>query len=123
LQLTLEYLRTRIQFDRPIGAYQALKHPMVEIAIALEQGRSLLYRAATAATSSEPECELALRMAKAQLGDTFTHAADRAIQFHGAMGFTYECHAQLYFRRAQWLQYSFGDAAHHRRELAQLLWA
>lgn len=122
LQLTLDYLRTRVQFERQIGSYQALKHPMVEIACALEQGRSLLYHAATAFDRPEPAREVALRMAKAQLGETFTYAADRAIQFHGAMGFTYECHAQLFFRRAQWAHYSFGDSAHHRRELAQLLW-
>ena len=43
------------------------------------------------------------------------------IQFHGAFGFTWECHAQLFFRRAQWAEYSFGDSAHHRRHLAALL--
>lgn len=123
LQLTLEYLRTRVQFERPIGSYQALKHPMVEIACNLELGRSLLYRAATAFDQGGVEREVALRMAKAQLGETYAHATDRAIQFHGAVGFTYECHAQLFFRRAQWAQYSFGDAQHHRRELAELLWA
>jgi acyl-CoA dehydrogenase len=124
VELTLDYLRTRTQFGKPIGSYQALKHPMVEIACALEQGRSLLYHAATIfdRTGADPAREIALRMAKAQLGDTFTHAADRAIQFHGAIGFTYECHAQLFFRRAQWAQFSFGDSAHHHRQLAQLLW-
>jgi acyl-CoA dehydrogenase len=122
MQLTLDYLRTRKQFGKPIGAYQALKHPMVEIACAVEQGRSLLYHAATAFERKDPEREIALRMAKAQLGDTYAHAADRAIQFHGAIGFTYECHAQLFFRRAQWAQYSFGDSAHHRQRLSSLLW-
>jgi acyl-CoA dehydrogenase len=122
VELTLDYLRTRTQFGKPIGSYQALKHPMVEIACALEQGRSLLYHAATAFGRPEPGREIALRMAKAKLGDTFTHAADRAIQFHGAIGFTYECHAQLFFRRAQWAQFTFGDSAHHHRKLAQLLW-
>jgi alkylation response protein AidB-like acyl-CoA dehydrogenase len=122
LQLTVEYLKTRKQFGKLIGSYQALKHPMVEIMIAIEQGRSLLYHAATAFERPDPEPETALRMAKAQLGDTFAHATDRAIQFHGAIGFTYECHAQLYLRRAQWLQHTLGDAAHHRRKLAALLW-
>ncbi len=121
MQLTLEYLRTRTQFGRLIGSYQALKHPMVEIMCALEQGRSLLYHAATAFERADPGPEIALRMAKAQLGETFAHAADRAIQFHGAIGFTYECHAQLFFRRAQWAQYTFGDPLHHRRRLAALL--
>jgi acyl-CoA dehydrogenase len=122
VELTLEYLRTRTQFGKPIGSYQALKHPMVEIACALEQGRSLLYHAATAFERPAPAPEIALRMAKAKLGETFAHAADRAIQFHGAIGFTYECHAQLFFRRAQWAQFSFGDSAHHHRRLGQQLW-
>jgi alkylation response protein AidB-like acyl-CoA dehydrogenase len=95
---------------------------MVEIMCALEQGRSLLYHAATAWGRAEPEREIALRMAKAQLGDTYARAVDRAVQFHGAIGFTYECHAQLFFRHAQWCQASFGDSLHHRRALADLLW-
>jgi acyl-CoA dehydrogenase len=122
LQLTLEYLRTRTQFGKPIGSYQALKHPMVEIMCSLEEGRSLAYRAAAALANDEPDAELSLRMAKAQLGEGYAHATDRSIQFHGAIGFTYECHAQLFFRRAQWLAHSFGDAQHHRQRLAQLLW-
>jgi alkylation response protein AidB-like acyl-CoA dehydrogenase len=122
LQLTLDYLRTRKQFGKAIGSYQALKHPMVEIMCAIEEGRSLLYRAATALENAAPDAEIALRMAKAQLGETYTHAADRSIQFHGAIGFTYECHAQLFLRRAQWLEHSFGDARHQRRHLADLLW-
>jgi len=122
MQLTLEYLRTRKQFGKLIGGYQALKHPMVEILCAIEQGRSLLYHAATAFDRPGPERAIALRMAKAQLGDTYVQAADRAIQFHGAIGFTYECHAQLFFRRAQWAQHTFGDSLHHRRHLAELLW-
>ena len=122
LQLTVEYLKTRIQFGKPIGSYQALKHPMAEIMCSLEDGRSLVYRAAAALAHDEPDAEQALRMAKAQLGEGYAYATDRSIQFHGAIGFTYECNAQLFFRRAQWLNYSFGDAQHHRQQLAKLLW-
>ena len=122
LQLTLEYLKTRKQFGKLIGGYQSLKHPMVEIMIAIEHGRSLLYHATSAFERGDAEREVALRMAKAQLGETYAYAADRSIQFHGAIGFTYECHAQLFFRRAQWAQASFGDPAHHRRHIADLLW-
>jgi alkylation response protein AidB-like acyl-CoA dehydrogenase len=121
LQLTVDYLKTRKQFGKLIGSYQALKHPTTEIMCSLEQGRALLYHAATAFDREDPARELALRMAKAQLGDGYAHATDRAIQFHGAIGFTWECHAQLFFRRAQWAQYTFGDGAHHRRHLAELL--
>ena len=126
-ELTLEYLKTRVQFGKKIGGYQALKHPMVWIMAGLEHSRSLLYRAATlwdASGNTEgdaSEIEIAVRMSKAQSGDACTHAVDRAIQFHGAFGFTWDCHAQLFFRRAQWAEYTFGDAAHHRRHLAGLL--
>lgn len=121
MQLTLDYLRTRKQFGKLIGSYQSLKHPMVDIMCAIEEGRSLLYHAATLFGGESSQSETALRMAKAHLGDTYAYAADRAIQFHGAIGFTYECHAQLFFRRAQFNQYAFGDAQHHRRHLARLL--
>ena len=60
-------------------------------------------------------------MAKAQASDALSFAGDRAVQFHGGMGFTYECDAQLFIRRAQWFAQHFGDAAHHRRRLADLL--
>jgi acyl-CoA dehydrogenase len=67
------------------------------------------------------DAEIALRMAKVEAGDSFVFAGDRAVQFHGGFGFTYDCDAQHYLRRALWLQYAFGDAAHHRRRLADLL--
>jgi alkylation response protein AidB-like acyl-CoA dehydrogenase len=60
-------------------------------------------------------------MAKAQATETLRHAGDRAVQFHGGMGFTWDCDAQLFLRRAQWAQQQFGDAAHHRQRLAGLL--
>jgi alkylation response protein AidB-like acyl-CoA dehydrogenase len=122
-ELTIEYLKTRVQFGKKIGSYQALKHPMVWIMAGIEHSRSLLYRAATLwdTGADSSEIEIAVRMSKAQSGETCTHAVDRAIQFHGAFGFTWDCHAQLFFRRAQWAEYTFGDAAHHRRHLAGLL--
>ena len=65
--------------------------------------------------------EIACRMAKAQATESLLFAGDRDVQFHGGMGFTYECDAQLYIRRAQWSQQMFGDAYHHRKRLAALL--
>ena len=121
MELTLDYLSTRTQFGKLIGGYQALKHPMVDILVAAEQGRSLLYHAATVFDGESTQSEVAVRMAKAHCGTAFTHAADRGIQFHGAIGFTYECHAQLFFRRAQWAEYQFGDALHHRNQLQRVL--
>ena len=123
LDLVVEYLKTRRQFGRLIGSYQALKHPTVDILLAMDAARSHVYHAATlvSATALDDAAECACRMAKVQATEALCLAGDRAVQFHGAMGFTYECDAQLYLRRAQWAQQQFGDAAHHRKRLGALL--
>ena len=121
LNVVLEYLNTRVAFGRKIGSYQALKHTCADILVGLERSRSHVCHAATLiATGQDPD--IALRMAKAEAGDSFVFAGDRAVQFHGGFGFTYDCDAQLYLRRALWLQAWFGDAAHQRRMLADALW-
>jgi acyl-CoA dehydrogenase len=123
LDTVVEYLKTRKQFGKLIGSYQALKHPAVDILNGNDAARSFIYHAATL-VSDEPldrDAEVACRMAKAQATETLKFAGDRAVQFHGGMGFTYECDVQLYIRRAQWAQQQFGDAQHHRKRLAALL--
>ena len=122
LNLVIDYLNTRKQFGRYIGSYQALKHPTVDILIGLEASRSHLYHAATVLDSGSPEeAEIAIRMLKAVASEGFAFAGDRAIQFHGGFGFTYECDAQLYLRRALWCQHQFGDELYHRQLLGSLL--
>jgi len=123
IELVVEYLNTRTQFGYKIGSYQALKHPTVEMLTMLERARSHVYHAASliAADACDASRTIALRMAKADSGHAYNYAADRAIQFHGGFGFTYECDAQLYLRRALWLQYQFGDAPHHSAALQPLL--
>lgn len=120
IDLVVEYLNTRTQFGRKIGSYQALKHPTVDMLTGLERARSHVYHAASLLAAGE-SAEIALRMAKAESAEAYNFAADRAIQFHGGFGFTYECDAQLYLRRALWLQYQFGDTPHHRAVLQELL--
>jgi alkylation response protein AidB-like acyl-CoA dehydrogenase len=120
LDLVVEYLNTRKQFGRFIGSYQALKHPTVDILTGLEASRSHLYYAASV-FDDEEEGEIAVRMAKAQASEAFSYAGDRAIQFHGGFGFTYECDAQLYRRRSIWCENQHGDSAYHRERLAGLL--
>jgi alkylation response protein AidB-like acyl-CoA dehydrogenase len=123
LDTIVEYLRTRKQFGKPIGSYQALKHPSVEILNALDSSRSFIYHAATILDGAAlgRDQEIACRMAKAQATETLKYAGDRAVQFHGGMGFTWDCDAQLFLRRAQWAQQQYGDAQHHRGRLAELL--
>lgn len=120
LAVAVDYLNTRTAFGRKIGSYQALKHTCADILCSLERARSHVAHAASLLVDGG-DAELALRMAKVEAGDGAVFAGDRAVQFHGGFGFTYDCDAQLYLRRALWLQAWFGDAAHHRRRLADLL--
>ena len=120
IDYTVDYLKTRKQFGKLIGSYQALKHPAVDALIAYEQARSHVYAAAHS-FSAQGEGEIATRMAKAQAATAMSFAADRAIQFHGGFGFTYDCDAQLYRRRAFWGDSQHGDSAYQRKRLADLM--
>jgi alkylation response protein AidB-like acyl-CoA dehydrogenase len=117
-QITLDYAKAREQFGKQIGAFQAVKHPLVNVMVDIEMTRSLVYCAA-AALDHEPESAPRLaRMAKALASDTYANAVARAVQLHGGIGFTWECDVHLFFKRAQWSKFAFGDAAYHRRHIA-----
>jgi alkylation response protein AidB-like acyl-CoA dehydrogenase len=123
LDTIVDYLTTRKQFGRLIGSYQSLKHPTVDVLIQMDSARSFIYHAATLIDQDalDRDTEIACRMSKAQAAEALSFAGDRAVQFHGGMGFTYECDAMLYIRRAQWAQHQYGDPQHHRKCLAGLL--
>lgn len=123
LAVIVDYLKTRKQFGKLIGSYQALKHPTVDIYCAVEDSRSFCYHAASLITDAalDRDAESACRMAKVQAGETIAHAGDRAVQFHGGIGFTWDCDSTLFIRRGQWSRQAFGDAIHHRKRLASLL--
>lgn len=120
IDYTLDYLRTRKQFGKLIGEYQALKHPMVDAYVGYEKARTHLYSAAHS-FSDQGRGEVAVRMAKAAADGAYSFAADRAIQFHGGFGFTHDCDAGLHRRAAIFHASQFGDAAWHRKKLADLL--
>jgi len=124
LDVVVDYLNTREAFGRKIGSYQGLKHPAADMLVTLERSRSHVAHAATLLDqgADEADVDLALAMAKAEAGEGLLFAGDRAVQFHGGFGFTWDCDAQLYLRRAVWLQAWFGDAAHHRQRIAAALW-
>ena len=122
LDFLIEYLNTRSTFGRKIGSYQALKHPCADMLVGMERARSHVAHAATLLIDGA-DADVALRMAKVEACESLLMAGDRAVQFHGGFGFTYDCDAQLYLRRALWLQSWFGDAAHHRQRLAETLLA
>lgn len=121
LQTTVEYARTRVQFDRPIGFFQAVKHPLVNGMVDLDRARSLLYHAACCVDGGSPEAEVAARMAKSAAADAGAFLSDRSVQLHGGIGFTWECDVHLYFKRSLHDQALFGDAVEQRRQLAELL--
>jgi len=121
LQSTVEYAKTRKQFDRPIGFFQAVKHPLVDAMIAIDRARSLLYAAAAAADARSEDALRLARMAKSAASDAGAFVSDRAIQLHGGIGFTWECDQHIFFKRSLHGQALFGDGAHQRRRLADLL--
>jgi alkylation response protein AidB-like acyl-CoA dehydrogenase len=122
IDYTLDYLRTRRQFGKLIGEYQALKHPMVDAYVGYEKARTHLYSAAHS-FADQGLGEVAVRMAKAAADGAYSFAADRAIQFHGGFGFTHDCDAGLHRRAAIFHASQFGDAAWQRMKLADLLLA
>ena len=121
LHLIVEYLNTRKAFGSFIGSFQSLKHPAAAILLKLEEQKSLVYHAASLFGDGDANAiEVAVRMAKANGSESFVYAGDRAVQFHGGMGFTWECDAQLYLKRALWCQLINGDEQYQRQKLGSL---
>ncbi len=121
LQTTVEYARNRKQFDRPLGFFQAVKHPLVNCMIAIDRARSLLYHAACCIDVGDPEAEQAARMAKSAASDAGAAISDRSVQLHGGIGFTWECDVHVFFKRSLHGQALYGDGVHQRRKLADAL--
>ena len=121
LQATVEYVNTRQQFDRPLGFFQAVKHPLVDVMIETDQTRSLVYSAACAFDTEPALARRRAHMAKASASETAAFASGRSVQCHGGIGFTWECFIHLYFKRQKHSQMLWGDAAWHRARLAEIL--
>lgn len=119
LQTTVDYAQTRTQFDRPLGFFQAVKHPLVNVMIAVDRAKSLTYNAACAIDHEPGKALQYAHMAKAEASDMAVTSASRAVQFHGGIGFTWECYVQLFFKRQMHNQVLFGDAKFHRNALAE----
>ena len=121
LQTTNGYAQMRKQFDRPLGFFQAVKHPIVNMMLAVDQARSLVYNAACAIDAEPEAAERYARMAKASASDMAALCSGRSVQLHGGIGFTWECDVHLWFKRQQHNQMLLGDAAHQRARLAELM--
>jgi len=121
LQTTVEYVSTRQQFDHPLGFFQAVKHPLVDVMVQIDQSKSLVYNAACAFDTEAERAARCAHMAKASASETAAFASGRSVQCHGGIGFTWECFIHLYFKRQKHSQLLWGDAAWHRAHLAQIL--
>jgi alkylation response protein AidB-like acyl-CoA dehydrogenase len=121
LQATADYARVRVQFDRPIGFFQAVKHPIVNMMIAVDETRSLVYNAACAYDHEPDEARRCALLAKSSASDTASFCANRSTQLHGGIGFTWESDVQVYHKRQMHSQFLHGDGAWHRQQLAALL--
>lgn len=118
--LTLEHLKTRKQFDVPIGSFQALKHRAADVFIELELARSVAMAAARAVDENSAEVAKLASLAKAKCSDAYLLAANEGVQMFGGVGMTDEYDIGLYMKRARAAELTFGDAAFHRARWASL---
>ncbi len=118
--LSLDYLKTREQFDVVIGTFQALKHRAADIFIEIELCKSVVMAAARAIDSDDPDTAKLVSVAKAKCSDAYVLATNEGVQFFGGVGMTDEYDIGLYMKRARAAELSFGDAAFHRDRWATL---
>ncbi len=121
LDASVEYAKNRVQFGRPIGSFQAIKHKCADMLLDVESAKSAAYYAAWAAQERNDELPIAASLAKSFCSEAYFHCAAENIQIHGGIGFTWEHPAHLYFKRAKSSELFLGDPAYHRELLAQRL--
>jgi alkylation response protein AidB-like acyl-CoA dehydrogenase len=123
LDLSVEYAKIRVQFGRPIGSFQAIKHKCADMLLEVEAARSAVYHAASVAAERSDDGELAIAaaVAGAYCAQAYTHAAKETIQIHGGIGYTWEHDAHLHLKRAKSSELLLGAPAAHRSRLAELV--
>ncbi len=119
LDMSVEYAKVRVQFGRPIGSFQAIKHKCADMLLEVESAKSAAYYAAWCAAEMNDELPQAASLAKSYCSEAYFHAAAENIQIHGGIGFTWEHPAHLYYKRAKSSELLFGDPSYHRELLAQ----
>jgi alkylation response protein AidB-like acyl-CoA dehydrogenase len=121
LEMAVDYAKVRVQFGRPIGSFQAIKHKCADMLVQVESAKSAAYYAGWAVATGDPEAEIVAPMAKSYCSEAYFHCAAESIQIHGGIGFTWEHDAHLYFKRAKTDELLFGTPAQHRAVLAERL--
>jgi alkylation response protein AidB-like acyl-CoA dehydrogenase len=119
LEMAVQYAKDRVQFGRPIGSFQAIKHKCADMLLEVESAKSAAYYALWCAAERNEELPSVASLAKAYCSEAYFHAAAENIQIHGGIGFTWEHPAHLYFKRAKSSELLFGDPSYHRELLAQ----
>ncbi|WP_029115722.1 acyl-CoA dehydrogenase family protein [Mycobacterium sp. URHB0044] len=121
LDATVDYLKMREQFGRPIGSFQAIKHRCADMLVELESARSAAAYASAALAAGADDASLSASIAKVYCSQAFYHIAAESIQMHGGIGFTWEHPAQLFFKRAKSAETMFGSPSAHRERIAKLV--
>jgi alkylation response protein AidB-like acyl-CoA dehydrogenase len=117
LEMAVDYGKTRQQFGRAIGSFQAIKHKLADVFVRVESARSAAYYAAWVAARKPEELPVAAAMASAYCSEAFFAAASESIQVHGGIGFTWEHDAHLFFKRARAAESIFGTPAAMRERI------
>jgi alkylation response protein AidB-like acyl-CoA dehydrogenase len=121
LEMAVDYAKNRVQFGRPIGAFQAIKHQCADLLLEVESAKSAAYYAGWAAAELNDELALVAPLAKAYCSEVYARATAANILIHGGIGYTWEHDAHLYHRRAKSSELLFGSPSYHREQLAQRL--
>ena len=123
LDATIEYAKERVQFDQPIGSFQAVQHKLADMALAWERAWSAVYYAAMAIDAGDPDRHRATHVAKSAAGEAAKRCAKDGIQIHGGIGYTWEHDLHLHIRRAYGSEHLLGTTGWHHDRLADLLLA
>ena len=121
LEMAAQYAKDRVQFDQPIGSFQAVKHRCADMVVDVEGMRSSTWYAAWAIAAGEPDASIAASTAKVWSSDAAKRVMASGLQVHGGIGFTWEHDLHLYMKRSQFAGLSYGDAAFHRDRVAGML--
>jgi alkylation response protein AidB-like acyl-CoA dehydrogenase len=118
MEMSVEYAKNRIQFGRPIGSFQAVKHKCADMLVQVELAKSAAYYAAWCAAEDDADLPIASAMAKSYCSEAYFNIAAETIQVHGGIGFTWDHPAHLYFKRAKSSELLLGDPLQHRKLLS-----
>ncbi len=120
LEMTVAYVKERRQFARPVGSFQAIKHRLADLWVAVTQARAAARYAAACLAAGDPDAAVAVALAKATCSNVALKATQETVQLHGGIGFTWEHPAHLFLKRAKADSIGFGTADAHRASLARL---